>query len=352
MRFLLSNYMIAFYILAAVLLWILSGVLSGDNSNEVVENIDKSIEIDESVSVRVMETSSEKKVFYLTIRGKTEANKKIKLNPKTSSNVIFTSKKGDYVKRNDLVCSLEEENRTAILDEALALQKQASLQYDAINKLKIDGYRSENDLAMAEARLKGADAKVEMSKNELNNTKILAPFDGYIEEVHVEIGSLIGPSLPCVTIIQLDPMKVVGEVTEKEVSKVKKKLKVEIELLNNISLKGQINFVSKSASPLTRTYTVEAEISNAGGEIREGLTAEIKVPVRETTAHLIPSYLLSLDDNGELGIKIAIDKKATFKKISIIEDTPDGLWVEGLPKITKIITVGQEYVIEGQEINY
>ena len=181
MRFLLSNYMIAFYILAAVLLWILSGVLSGDNSNEVVENIEKSIEIDESVSVRVMETSSEKKVFYLTIRGKTEANKKIKLNPKTSSNVIFTSKKGDYVKRNDLVCSLEEENRTAILDEALALQKQASLQYDAINKLKIDGYRSENDLAMAEARLKGADAKVEMTQNELNNTKILAPFDGYIE---------------------------------------------------------------------------------------------------------------------------------------------------------------------------
>ena len=51
MRFLLSNYMIAFYILAAVLLWILSGVLSGDNGNEVVENIEKSIEIDESVSV-------------------------------------------------------------------------------------------------------------------------------------------------------------------------------------------------------------------------------------------------------------------------------------------------------------
>ena len=63
MRFLLSNYMIAFYILAAVLLWILSGVLSGDNSNEVVENIEKSIEIDESVSVRVMEISSEKKIF-------------------------------------------------------------------------------------------------------------------------------------------------------------------------------------------------------------------------------------------------------------------------------------------------
>ncbi len=51
MRFLLSNYMIAFYILAGVLLWILSGVLSGDSGNEVAENIEKSIEIDKSVSV-------------------------------------------------------------------------------------------------------------------------------------------------------------------------------------------------------------------------------------------------------------------------------------------------------------
>ena len=351
MRFLLSNYMIAFYILATVLIWILSGVLS-DKSNEDLASNEKSKEIIETVSVRVMETNSEKKVFYLTIRGKTEANKKINLNPKTSSNVISTSNKGDFVKKNDLVCSLEEENRSAMLDEALALQNQASLQYDAINKLKIDGYRSENDLAMAEAKLKSADAKVEMALNELNNTKLLAPFDGYIEEIHVEIGSLIGPNLPCATIIQLDPMKVVGEVTEKEVSKIEKGSKVEIGLLNNKNLKGLVKFISKSASPLTRTYTVEAEISNIDGEIREGLTAEIKVPVRETTAHLIPSYLLSLDDSGELGIKIVIDSKVSFKNISIIEDTPDGLWVEGLPKETKIITVGQEYVIEGQEIKY
>ena len=352
MRILLSNYMIAFYILAAVLIWILSGVLGGNDKNEALEGKNISKTINESASVRVMETSSEKKVFYLTIRGKTEANKKINLNPKTSSNVIFTSKKGDFVKKNDLVCSLEEENRSAMLDEAFALQNQASLQYEAINKLKVDGYRSENDLAMAEAKLKSADAKVKMAQNELNNTKILSPFDGYIEEVHVEIGSLIGPSLPCVTIIQLDPMKVVGEVTEKEVGKIEKGLNVEIELLNNKILQGLVKFVSKSASPLTRTYKVEAEVSNISGEIREGLTAEIKVPVRETTAHLIPSYLLSLNDSGELGVKIAIDNKASFKNISIIEDTPEGLWVEGLPKITEIITVGQEYVIEGQEINY
>ena len=51
-------------------------------------------------------------------------------------------------------------------------------------------------------------------------------------------------------------------------------------------------------------------------------------------------------------LKSQLITEQLLKKISIIEDTPDGLWVEGLPEITKIITVGQEYVIEGQEINY
>ena len=50
---------------------------------------------------------------------------------------------------------------------------------------------------MAEAALKAADARVEMAMNELDNILIiLAPFDGFIEEVYVEIGTLIGPSLP------------------------------------------------------------------------------------------------------------------------------------------------------------
>jgi hypothetical protein len=54
MRFLYSNYMIAFYILAAVLIWILSGVLGGNNDIELVESDKKSFETNNTVSVRFM----------------------------------------------------------------------------------------------------------------------------------------------------------------------------------------------------------------------------------------------------------------------------------------------------------
>ena len=84
--------------------------------------------------------------------------------------------------------------------------------------------------------------------------------------------------------------------------------------------------------------------------IREGLTANIKIPLQNLKAHLVPSYLLSLDDDGNLGLKIIDDGTVKFVLIEIIEDTTEGLWVTGLPLNTRIITVGQEYVIDGQQV--
>ena len=75
------------------------------------------------------------------------------------------------------------------------------------------------------------------------------------------------------------------------------------------------------------------------------------VPLREVLAHLIPSYLISLNDEGELGVKILKDREVKFSNIQIVEDTIEGLWVTGLPKKATVITVGQEYVINGQVVN-
>ena len=111
-----------------------------------------------------------------------------------------------------------------------------------------------------------------------------------------------------------------------------------------------ISFISKSANPSTRTYKIEATIENSNGTIREGLSADMFVPLREVIAHLIPSYLISLNDEGDLGIKILTNNIVQFTEIQIVEDTIDGLWVTGLPKNVTIITVGQEYVINGQEV--
>tara|TARA_B100000886_G_scaffold88621_1_gene58363 strand:- start:474 stop:839 length:366 start_codon:yes stop_codon:yes gene_type:complete len=113
---------------------------------------------------------------------------------------------------------------------------------------------------------------------------------------------------------------------------------------------GKISFISKSANPSTRTYKIESTVDNKSGVIREGLSADILVPISQVKAHLIPSYLISLNDDGDLGVKILNEQTVLFNDIQIIEDTVEGLWVTGLPKDSTIITVGQEYVVSGQSV--
>ena len=110
--------------------------------------------------------------------------------------------------------------------------------------------------------------------------------------------------------------------------------KVSINLIDATSLTGSISYVSKSANPSTRTYKIEATVNNKDGRIREGLSADMLVPLREVLAHLIPSYLISLNDEGELGVKILIDKEVKFSKIQIVEDTMEGLWAVSYTHLT------------------
>jgi multidrug efflux system membrane fusion protein len=59
-----------------------------------------------------------------------------------------------------------------------------------------------------------------------------------------------------------------------------------------------------------------------------------------------------LNEQGKLGIRTVDDQnKVTFQEIQILEDTNNGMWVSGLEEKVRIITLGQEYVFQGQVVN-
>nr|MDJ0822080.1 efflux RND transporter periplasmic adaptor subunit [Paracoccaceae bacterium] len=65
-------------------------------------------------------------------------------------------------------------------------------------------------------------------------------------------------------------------------------------------------------------------------------------------AHLLPQSALTLDDNGALGVRIVdSDSAAQFREITLLRDTPQGVWVTGLADEVDVIIVGQEYVTDG-----
>jgi multidrug efflux system membrane fusion protein len=185
---------------------------------------------------------------------------------------------------------------------------------------------------------------------ELNRTEVKAPFSGYIEKI-VKPGNFLERGQICATIIQLNPITFVAEVPESDINKVTEGQPVILNLITGETIEGKLTFVSKSASSLTRTFKVEAEIENKNGVIRDGITSEMIIKTSKIKAHKITPSVLMLNDKGILGIKIIRDLEIVkFLPITILEDSEDGIWVTGIPNQIQLITQGQGFVEDDQKV--
>ena len=185
---------------------------------------------------------------------------------------------------------------------------------------------------------------------ELNRTEVKAPFSGYIEKI-VKPGNFLERGQICATIIQLNPITFVAEVPESDINKVNEGQQVVLNLITGETIEGKLTFVSKSASSLTRTFKVEAEIQNKNGLIRDGITSEMIIKTSKIKAHKITPSVLMLNDKGILGIKVIRDLEIVkFLPVTILEDSEDGIWVTGIPNQIQLITQGQGFVEDDQKV--
>jgi multidrug efflux system membrane fusion protein len=141
-------------------------------------------------------------------------------------------------------------------------------------------------------------------------------------------------------------------VSENEIPLIKTGDRGWAKLITGERAEGHLRFVAQSADPATRTFRVELEVPNDASTIRDGVTAEIHVTTRTVLAHRISPAILGLNDSGVVGVRIVEQgNRVRFVPVTIIADGADGVWVAGLPPTVTVITVGQEYVINGQVVN-
>ena len=92
-------------------------------------------------------------------------------------------------------------------------------------------------------------------------------------------------------------------------------------------------------------------MDNADGALRAGGTAELRIPAETVLAHRISPALLTLDDAGNVGVKIVDETgEVQFVVADIALTSNDGVWLAGLPEVATIITVGQGYVASGTTV--
>ncbi|ROU02348.1 efflux RND transporter periplasmic adaptor subunit [Histidinibacterium lentulum] len=204
----------------------------------------------------------------------------------------------------------------------------------------------------ARAGIRSAEANVASAEEAISQLTIAAPFGGLLETDTAELGSLLQPGGLCATVIQLDPIKLVGFVPEAEVDKLETGAMAGARLSSGREVTGEVTFLSRSADETTRTFRVEITADNSDLSIRDGQTANIVIRAEGESAHLLPQSALTLDDNGQLGVRtVAEGSVAQFRAVTILRDTLEGVWATGLPETVDVIVTGQEYVTDGVPVD-
>jgi len=359
----LSSILTAIFVAAGLYMMIMQRDLvlafagAGDDGTETTEEVAEARVVGDSdkaasaVAIVAMRSVAKPVDNGIVLRGRTEAARHIDVRAETSGLVISEPlRRGAFVEKGQVLCELDPGTRNAELVEARARLAEADANNTAAVSLVQKGFTSETTAISRKASLETAMAGVERAEKELARLTIRAPFRGLLESDAAELGALLQPGAACATIIDLDPIKLVGFVPERDIPRLQLGAVAGARLLTGETLRGQLTFISRSADPQTRTFRVEVEVSNPDLAIRDGSTAEILIGLAGSTAHLLPQSVLTLDDDGRLGVRAAVDNVTRFMPVSIVRDTANGVLVAGLPDELDVIVVGQEYVRDGRPI--
>ncbi len=343
-----SSKLLAGIIAVIACVWIISGLLFSDApSDKSKQAIPQTAKL---MQVRVKEITSKDYVREIIITGRSQASRTVTIKSEINGQVTeITKEQGDHVVLNDMIAQLDVRDRAAKTKEARQRVNQRKIEYNAAKSLETKGFNSKIKLAQSKADLEAARAVLKLAEVELDKTKIIAPFDGVILDQYIELGDYLDQNTPIFKIVDLNPVELVGFVSEQNIHDVKKGAYAKAEFLNGDVVEGVISYVAPAASDETRTFRIEISLPNDDQQIKEGLTAKIKIPVIAKPAHKISPSVLSLMDDGKIGVKIVTDEnKIQFVPVDILSDMPDFMWISGLKKTVNIVTVGQDFVIDGQ----
>ena len=261
---------------------------------------------------------------------------------------------GQMVAAGQLIAELDPTTLQNAYTIAKTSLEQAQDTYNRMKELHDAGSLPEMQWISIENQLKSAMASEAMSKKSLNDTKLYAPFSGYIASRDGEIGQNAIPGSPIVKLVNIGSVKVKISVPENEVQRIAKgsSMKIIVPALSNREFSGRVTERGVSADPRSRTYEVKATIQNPGSQLLPGMICQAFTNYMQgATGVFVPANLVQLDGNNKTFVWVVNGGKALKREITINNETAQGVQVSGgLSAGDHIIVAGQQKVSNGMKV--
>lgn len=337
-----------------VVVWLGSGQVGGDDTVVAASPADSTEPAEVArASVRVRTQQAEEVTRTIVVNGMTEPARVVTIAAETDGRIeVVGARRGASVDRGAVIVRLDERDRSVRLAEARATVTQRKVEYEARERLKSESYVSAAQLKEAIAMLETARVELTRAELDLEYMVVRAPFDGALQARHVEVGDFVSVGDPIASFVDNRRIVVSADVSEFDAAYVQPGQPAEATLATGEQVQGTIRYVAPVADEATRTFTVELEVDNQDGSLRAGGTAKLMIPAERVLAHRIAPSLLTLDDAGNVGVKIVNEQdEVEFVVADIALSSDEGIWLAGLPDSATIITVGQGFVSQGAAVN-
>ena len=261
---------------------------------------------------------------------------------------------GQVVGAGQLIAELDPTTLNHAYTIAKTSLEQVQDTYNRMKELHDSGSLPEMQWIQIENELKSAIASEAMSKKSLNDTKLYAPFSGFIASKDAEIGQSSAPGMPIVKLVSIGNVKVKISVPEDDVQRIAKgsSMKIIVPALNNREFSGRVTERGVSADPRSRTYEVKATIQNSDGQLLPGMICQAFTNYMQgTTGVFVPANLVQLDGDNKTFVWVVNGGKAVKREITISSETAQGAQVSGgLSAGDQIIVAGQQKVSNGMKV--
>lgn len=201
---------------------------------------------------------------------------------------------GDYVSKGTLLAKLDDEIKFANLQSAEANLQKARKDYQRFEQLYKEKSINESQLDQAKFFLETAEAQYKIAKKQVEDTKIIAPFNGYIAARNAEIGAVVSANTVLFNLVDISNVRVKIHVPEKDLVKIKEGDKVEVfsDLYPDIKYEGKIQSIGAKGDEV-RTFPVEIIVKNERKALRAGMFVRVRIPsVIKGKTLLIPRQAL------------------------------------------------------------
>src|SRR5258708_5825016 len=307
----------------------------------------------------------------LSATGYLVADRQSKITPKISGKVVrLNFDVGDKVQSGQVLAILESTNLQAQLDEANAALQQAGREWKRQTALWKDGVTTRSQLDGAEAQLKGARARVDQIRINMQDMVVRAPFDGTIATKNTEVGEVIssvmmgqvGGTLPAgaiCTLVDLKTLEVVADVNESSIGQLHEgqAAEVSVDAFPNQKWKGVLRQIIPTADRAKATVQVKVKIVDPGDRLLPEMSSSVSFLQSERTdaeMHEPPKIWLpaSAITNGNVAV-VGADKHIRLRHVTTGAVREKRIEItSGVNAGDRVVTTGADTLENGQLVRF